>query len=248
MAAPSYSAWPLRRASSARTSRSIAAFSTDNGPGIASEVIGKILDFSTRTSDKQAYVSPTRGAQGNALKTLLAIPYVLSGGKTGTIDIESQGLRHIVSVSTDHIASRPCIEHGTEAIVRTGGISILLKLVSASSNDVSQDTQNLQKLVFDYALFNPHAALTLLQREDENHFSATTTNWRKWLPSDPTSAHWYNVERFENLIASYVAAESDGGRARTVREFVSEFRGLSSTVKQKKVTGQLDLSRAWQSI
>ena len=65
------------------------------------------------------------------------------------------------------------------------------------------------------------------------------------MPSDPTSAHWYNVERFENLMASYVAAENDGGRARTVREFVSEFRGLSSTVKQKKVTGQLDLSRAY---
>ena len=45
-------------------------------------------------------------------------------------------------------------------------------------------------------------------------------------------------------MASYVAAESEGGRARTVREFVSEFRGLSSTVKQKAVTGRLDLSRA----
>ena len=218
---------------------------SDNGPGIASEVVHKILDFSTRTSDKQAYVSPTRGAQGNALKTLLAIPYILTGGETGTIQIESQGVRHTISVSTDHIARRPRIERGTEEIVRTDGTSILLKLDSASSNGVSQDTQNLQKLVFDYALFNPHATLTLRQPGDENHFSATTTNWRKWLPSDPTSAHWYNVERFENLIASYVAAESDGSRARTVREFVSEFRGLSSTVKQKKVTGQLDLSRAY---
>ncbi len=99
---------------------------SDNGPGIASEVVRKILDFSTRTSDKQAYVSPTRGAQGNALKTLLAIPYVLSGGKTGTIEIESQGVRHTISVSTDHIARRPRIERGTEEIVRTDGTSILL--------------------------------------------------------------------------------------------------------------------------
>ena len=105
---------------------------SDNGPGIASEVVHKILDFSTRTSDKQAYVSPTRGAQGNALKTLLAIPYVLSGGKTGRIEIESQGVRHTISVSTDHIARRPRIERGTEEIVRTDGTSILLKLDSAS--------------------------------------------------------------------------------------------------------------------
>ena len=73
---------------------------SDNGPGIASEVVHKILDFSTRTSDKQAYVSPTRGAQGNALKTLLAIPYILTGGETGTIQIKSQGVRHTISVST----------------------------------------------------------------------------------------------------------------------------------------------------
>ena len=37
---------------------------SDNGPGIASEVVRKILDFSTRTSDKQAYVSPTPGRPG----------------------------------------------------------------------------------------------------------------------------------------------------------------------------------------
>ena len=218
---------------------------TDNGPGIASEVVHKILDFSTRTSDKQAYVSPTRGAQGNALKTLLAIPYVLSGGKTGTMEIESQGVRHTISVSTDHIARRPRVEHGTEEIVRIDGTSISLELDSASSHDVLEGTQNLQKLVFDYALFNPHATLILRQPGDESHFPSTTTNWRKWLPSDPTSAHWYNIERFETLLASYVAAERDGDRARTVREFVSEFRGLSSTVKQKKVTARLGLSRAY---
>jgi replicative DNA helicase len=39
----------------------------DNGPGIQPAVVKRILDYSTRTGDKQAYVSPTRGAQGNAL-------------------------------------------------------------------------------------------------------------------------------------------------------------------------------------
>ena len=33
----------------------------DNGPGIPAEVVRKVLDFSTRTSDKAAYISPTRG-------------------------------------------------------------------------------------------------------------------------------------------------------------------------------------------
>ena len=36
----------------------------DNGPGISPETVTNILDFATRTSSREAYVSPTRGAQG----------------------------------------------------------------------------------------------------------------------------------------------------------------------------------------
>jgi DNA topoisomerase VI subunit B len=43
----------------------------DNGTGIPPETVRRILNFQTRTSDKEAYRSPTRGAQGNALKTVL---------------------------------------------------------------------------------------------------------------------------------------------------------------------------------
>jgi DNA topoisomerase VI subunit B len=49
----------------------------DNGPGIPADVVEAILDFSIRVSSREAYVSPTRGAQGNALKAILAMPFVL---------------------------------------------------------------------------------------------------------------------------------------------------------------------------
>jgi DNA topoisomerase VI subunit B len=52
----------------------------DNGPGLPSPVILRILDFSVRVSSKDAYISPSRGAQDNALKTILAIPFVRGGG------------------------------------------------------------------------------------------------------------------------------------------------------------------------
>jgi DNA topoisomerase VI subunit B len=42
----------------------------DNGPGIAAEIVRDVLDYSYRVSSREAYASPTRGAQGNALKTL----------------------------------------------------------------------------------------------------------------------------------------------------------------------------------
>ena len=41
-----------------------------------------------------------------------------------------------------------------------------------------------------------------------------------------------------------MADDEDGGRDRTVREFVAEFRGLSGTAKQKKVLEATGLGRA----
>src|SRR5437870_3408772 len=38
----------------------------DNGPGLPVSTVESILDFTVRVSSREAYVSPTRGAQGNA--------------------------------------------------------------------------------------------------------------------------------------------------------------------------------------
>src|SRR5258707_11122355 len=50
----------------------------DNAAGIDTETIKSILDYTIRVSSREAYVSPTRGARGNALKTILAMGYVLN--------------------------------------------------------------------------------------------------------------------------------------------------------------------------
>jgi DNA topoisomerase VI subunit B len=57
----------------------------DNGPGLPEETIKGVLDFAVRVSSREAYVSPTRGAQGNALKTIVAMPFVLDG-EHGRVD------------------------------------------------------------------------------------------------------------------------------------------------------------------
>ena len=51
----------------------------DNGIGIAPETVDRMLDFSIRVSSREAYCAPDRGAQGNALKTIVAMPLVLDG-------------------------------------------------------------------------------------------------------------------------------------------------------------------------
>lgn len=68
----------------------------DNGRGIPRDVVTCILDFSARTSNKRAYISPTRGSQGNGL--LLAIPYVLHPDACLPTVIEAASVRHEILV------------------------------------------------------------------------------------------------------------------------------------------------------
>jgi hypothetical protein len=52
---------------------------------MAPEVIVAILDYQFRVSSREAYVSPTRGAQGDALKTVLAMGFAIDGEMGETI-------------------------------------------------------------------------------------------------------------------------------------------------------------------
>jgi hypothetical protein len=91
------------------------------------------------------------------------------------------------------------------------------------------------ELIKTYAAFNPHATFKL----DGETYERSDPNWQKWRPDEPTSPHWYTPETLRDLIAAYVAEERRRGeKVKTVRAFVSEFRGLSSTVKQKEITAR----------
>ena len=68
----------------------------DNANGIDNGTIESILDYSIRVSSREAYVSPTRGAQGNALKTILAMGYVLQAGAAAGMTI-IETTRHCAS-------------------------------------------------------------------------------------------------------------------------------------------------------
>ncbi len=98
------------------------------------------------------------------------------------------------------------------------------------------------QLVERYALFNPHASFTAKLGERTHRFKRTATSCPKWIASEPTSPHWYTLDQLRALMAAYLAVERDGGRARTVRAFVSEFRGLAGTAKQRAILSRAQVS------
>jgi DNA topoisomerase VI subunit B len=216
---------------------------TDNGPGIPADTVAGVLDFTVLVSSREHYVSPTRGAQGNALKTILAIPFVLDG-KAGRVDIIAHGTRHEIIIGADRISQEPRVGHRQhlDRLVKNGTRVEVHWPVSASSLLEAARHRFLQT-ADDYTFLNPHLSLAVEWFGERTEVDATDPNWKKWLPSDPTSAHWYGEEHLDRLIAGYITDDERRGKERTVREFVAEFSSLTGTAKQRAVLEKTGLAR-----
>jgi DNA topoisomerase VI subunit B len=227
----------------------------DNGPGIPAETVKGVLDFAVRVSSREAYVSPTRGAQGNALKCVLAMPFVIDGEK-GHVEIEARGIHHIITFQVDRVRQEPVIRHEQEkSKVKVGTVfRVPWRDLSDAEFDDDDDLDSpwsigdaksrFLQMAEDYAWLNPNLTLSVTWFGERRSIKATDQTWSKWKPSDPTSPHWYRVDHLERLIGAYIKHDADTGGARTVRQLVAEFRGLTSTGKQKAVLDATGLARA----
>ena len=216
----------------------------DNGPGLPSETVAALLDYSVRVSSREAYVSPTRGAQGNALKTLIAMAFALDG-TTGETIIEARGIAHRIIFAVDRLRQEPRISHQTAPSDVTIGTRVTIRWPDSACSILRDAMERFLQIAEDFAWLNPH--LRIIARWDNHLFvdrQPSDPVWEKWRARDPTSAHWYNAERSERYIAAHVARDQDTGRERMVREFISELRGLSGSTKQKAVLADTGMSRA----
>jgi DNA topoisomerase VI subunit B len=216
---------------------------TDNGPGIPADTIKDVLDFTVRVSSREAYVAPDRGAQGNALKTLVAMPFVLDGER-GRVDITARGIKHRIIFSVDAIRQEPVIDHKTQEFNGKDGTEVRVHWPDLACSILSDAEHRFLQFADDYTWLNPHLTLEIDWFGTHRVAKATDTAWQKWGPAKPTSPHWHTPQHLERLIAGYIADDQDNGRERTVRELVSEFRGLTGTAKQKKVLDATGLHRA----
>jgi DNA topoisomerase VI subunit B len=213
----------------------------DNGPGMPAKTVKDLLDYTVRVSSHEAYASPTRGAQGNALKTLIAMPFALDGTKGESL-IEARGVSHQITFTVDHVRQVPQVDHVRAESDVKNGTRVAVRCPNRASANADTKSRFLQ-IAEDYTWLNPHLTLHINWDGERRTIAASDPKWTKWKPSNPTSAHWYDVARLERLIAAYAADDLDRKRSRTVREFVSEFRDLSATAKQKVVLDATGMAR-----
>ena len=190
----------------------------DNAGGIDAETIESILDYTIRVSSREAYVSPTRGAQGNALKTILAMGYVLDRERGSDADaagvtiIETRGVAHRIEFRVDHVNNQPRIIHTTAPSPVSGsGPELHDQLAGAGRSWNTRETE-FKQLVEAYVWFNPHLTLRGVWFGQEFiNVAATNPDWEKWRPRNPTSPHWYDETRLQRYLAAHVARDRDLG-------------------------------------
>lgn len=243
----------------------------DNGVGLPEATLKAAMNFSIRASDKEAYVSPCRGAQGNALKTLLPMPTVLDE-EHGRFVVEAHGQRHTIRCGVDPISQRALIHDDTTTVAPGAGTLIRMQWQPRSRQSSDSDghepawpfggqrvafppdrnpsevvtglAARCWHMVHGFAVFNPHATIRVDWFGQAGEWQATDTAWDKWRPDKPTSPHWYEQAHFERLVAAYVTAGRDTGTDRLVSEFLAEFDGLSGSIKRGRVLADADMKRA----
>ena len=162
----------------------------DNGPGIDGAVIDDILDFSVRVSSREAYVGPWRGAQGNALKTILVMPFALDG-KAGLVEIRSRGVRHLIKIAIDPIAQQPTIEITRKpSLVKTGTAVRVHWPDSPRWNPAL--ARRLCRYLFGGRALRAVQSAPAAQRPDRQRawpcLGTDRPGWKRWRPSDPLVA------------------------------------------------------------
>ncbi len=212
---------------------------SDSAGGIPPDAVRRIIDYNTKTSDKSAYRSPTRGAQGNALKTVIGIPHAL--GSREPVVVEARGVRHEIKPRVLP-GGDVRMDHDETAVPSGIGTSVTVTLPTEG-----------RELDVDYwgrafALVNPHASV-MWQKGDERdvwRWSKSAQiyklggDFRKIVPTDPIPAHWYDVESLAQLIGAHNARARDGAKDLPLGEFIrNNFRGLASTKKAKDVARYL---------
>ena len=216
----------------------------DNGPGIPPGVVRRFADFSTRTSSRAHYAAPDRGAQGNAMMTVLAMPFALSDGTAAGVVIDACGVRHDITIAADNIRREPRVESVETAGLVRNGTSVAVGWPVSASGMLEGAEGDFLQLAEAFAWSNPHLHLTVDWFGSAVEHAATDPAWRRWGPGNPSCPHWYDAARLATLAASCIAADRDAGTDRTVREFVATFNGLKGTAKQKAVTDAAGLSGA----
>jgi hypothetical protein len=158
----------------------------DHGHGLAAETVEALVDLTQKVSSRAGYVSPTRGQQGNALRTILAMPCALDNTTPGEMIIEARAVQHRIAFEIDPLREVPSIRYERAASVVRDGTRIAIRWPERASSILEGGLPQFFQAATAFAAFNPHLELAA-NWNDRAWVSGepTVPDWKRWRPSDP---------------------------------------------------------------
>jgi DNA topoisomerase VI subunit B len=219
----------------------------DNASGIPSMTVAASANYTIRVSTNSSYVGPTRGQQGNALKTVWTAAAVASDfdPNCGCV-VEARGIRHRLTAVRDHIARTACVRHDEEDSEVISGTFFRVnwpKLASTAKGQKSSDFYiEAEELLFKYAIINPQASFSLDGLAIADH----TCPVDKWEGKDPTSLHWYSTAKLTDLLRDTAHMNRNPiGLTTPLDEFLAQFKNLKSPKVRREVLEAAGIRRGW---
>jgi hypothetical protein len=185
--------------------------------------------------------------EGTALGLLSALRGIVDEGVTnskdwpGSPEALSNRLRRAATFFRKAGVSVAFRREGKKGSRIRTGTRVTLRWPSSPRSPLAAAEAGFLRLANRYVWLNTHLTLTATWLGEERvTWTATDPAWSKWKPNNSTSPHWYSPERLRLLMAAEIALAEDRRQpSPSVREFVQQFRGLSSTVKASEICMKL---------
>jgi DNA topoisomerase VI subunit B len=199
---------------------------TDNGNGIDEDGIRRVFEqIECFSSSKRHYKTITRGSQGNALKTVIGIQYLLGN----PLIVRSQNKEYSISIIEDVLTNSLVSDIKTKDIDFKG--------FEVELNGNFYHYGNLESIYFSvlkFIVLNPQASFQFYFNDRPFISSEKTGNKVNVLDMGTATtgfANWFDYNSFSGRLKADILYDPN----MTVRNFVGEFLGLTSNQKVKTV-------------
>lgn len=199
------------------------------------EQLGDIFATSRYTSRKAFVKGLTRGSLGNALKTLLGIPYALRNRVAGDwlpdmnpLTLRSAGHKYQPRYDVDATAQTIRLECSTGQGTPGAGTEISVGL-DYFEQEVPRHLVDIQWLAAQYHLCNPHASFRWAVEIEGELWEAEYEGDPSWAGKfhGVAPVHWYSLTAFRDLLGALYRQRFGGrsGGSLRVEEVATKFAG-----------------------
>jgi hypothetical protein len=194
-----------------------------------------IFDLNYYASSKSGLNVPTRGKQGNALKTIAGIPYALRHFHYGDYQVQRWpiiieprgGERCMVAYHIDEAKEEIEVEVKKDGVRSHDKYNWLRVGIDRFVQSSPRSITDLLELARSMTFFNPHVYFKWSVKIGENSESWDFPGCKKWLGrfSGTAPISWYDVGQFRSLLVSQVRSQPE----MSIQELVASFPEFSKT-------------------